>query len=238
MPFNVCVFLQANRPYSGQHAQSDHGRGRMSGQSERSAIRRTRAVQDIAAILPAGQPAHRPHLAAGHHVHVAIRTSAGRGQLQLRRLAVLERALLGREGGRHVDDDHPQRRQPARQSARHTEKMAANILRHGHQPDTVAVRAIATVAAVRHIAATATDSAAATTTTTATVATGAEGRVHRVRLSVRSARRRTSFRHAVHIPHEHRGHTVAGRFPKSARSVCRRRKRNRGKSYAKISILL
>lgn len=55
----------------------------MRGQPERGAIRRTRAVQDISAVLPARQPADRPHVAAGHHVHAAVRTAAGRGQLQL-----------------------------------------------------------------------------------------------------------------------------------------------------------
>lgn len=102
--------LQANRTDTGQHADRDHGGGRLPGQPERSAVRRARAVQNIVAVLPARQPAHRPDLAAGHHVHAVVRTAPGRGQLQLRRLAVPERALLGREGGRHVDDDRAQRR--------------------------------------------------------------------------------------------------------------------------------
>jgi len=106
----ILLCWQANRPYPRKHDDRYHGGGRMRGQSERSAIRRTRAVQDIFAVLPSRQPAHRPHLAAGHHVHSAIRTTPGRGQLQLRRLAILVRALLGREGGRHVDDDRAQRR--------------------------------------------------------------------------------------------------------------------------------
>jgi len=122
-------------------------------------------MQNIVAVLPAGQPAHRTDLAAGHHVHVAVRTAPGRGQLELRRLAVPERALLGREGGRHVDDDRAQRRQPARQPAGYTEEMAADILRDGYQPDTVTVAAVATVPAVRHIAAAAAAAAAATTAT-------------------------------------------------------------------------
>lgn len=192
--------------------------------SERGPIRRTRAVQDIFAVLPARQPAHRPHLAAGHHIHAAIRTASGRGQLQLRRLAVLVRALLGREGGRHVDDDRAQRRQPPRQPARHTQEVAADILRHGHQPDTAAVGALATVAAVRHIAATA---------TTAAAAPAVQG-LHRgfpVRPTRRSKRKRTSVWYPVHIPLEHRRNTVAGRFPEPARRVRRRRKRHRGKIY-------
>lgn len=82
----------------------------MRGQPERGAIRRARAVQDFAAVLPARQPAHRPYIAAGHHVHAAVRTAQGRGELQLRRLAVPVCALLGRKGGRHVDDDRAQRR--------------------------------------------------------------------------------------------------------------------------------
>jgi len=186
------------------------------GQPERGTIRRTRAVQDIFAVLPARQPAHRPHLAAGHHVHAAVRTTTGRGQLQLRRLAVPVRALLGREGGRHVDDDRAQRRQPSRQPARHTQEVAADILRHGHQPDTAAVGALATVAAVRHITATA----------TATASPAVQG-LHR-RFPVRPARRRkrqrASVRHPVHIPLEHRRNIVAGRFPEPARRVRRRRK--------------
>lgn len=178
----------------------------MPGLAERGAVRRARAVQDIAAVLPARQPSHRPDVAVGHHVHAAVRTAPGRGQLQFRRLAVPERALLGREGGRHVDHDAAQRRHPARQPARHTQEMAANILRHHHQPDTAAIGALATVAAVRHIAAAA-----------AAVAPAA-AQSARVRFPVLPARRRpTGPRHAVHIPLEHCRHTVAAHFPKSGR---------------------
>jgi len=183
----------------------------MRGQPERGTIRRTRAVQDIFAVLPARQPAHRPHLAAGHHVHAAVRTTAGRGQLQLRRLAVPVRPLLGREGGRHVDDDRAQRRQPSRQPARHTQEVAADILRHGHQPDTAAVGALATVAAFRHITATATATAIAV-----------QG-LH-PGFPVRRKRQRSNVRYTVHIPLEHRRNIVAGRFPEPARRVRRRRK--------------
>jgi len=205
---------KANRPDSGQHDDRYHGGWRVRGQPERGAIRRTRAVQDIVAVLPARQPAHRPHLAAGYDVHAAVRAAAGRGQFQLRRLAVPVRALLGREGGRHVDDDRAQRRQPSRQPARHTQEMAADILRDGHQPDTAADAALATVAAVRHIAATATATAAPTA--------AAQG-LHR-RFPVRSTRRRqrTSVRFPVHIPLEHRRNIVAGWFPEPARRVRRR----------------
>lgn len=230
-PLNVCMFLQANRPVTEQHTQSDHGCGRMSGQLERSAIRRACAVQDIVAILSARKPTHRPDFTSGHYVHVAVRTSARRGQLQLRWLAVPERALLGWKGGRYVDNDHPQQRQPARQSTRHTKKMAVNILWHGHQPDTATVGSVTTVAAVRHIATTATTSA---TTATATAATSAKGCICLFRFSILPARRQSNFRNAVHIPHEHSGHTVTGRFPKSARCICRCGKRNRGKSYALV----
>lgn len=212
----MALRLQADRSYSRQHADRDHGGGRVPGHSERGAIRGARAVQDIAAVLPARQFAHRPDVAAGHHVHAAVRTAPGRGQLQLRRLAVPERALLGREGGRHVEDDSAQRRHPARQPARHTQEMAADILRHHFQPDTIAVAAITTVAAVRHIA-TATAAAAA-------VAPAATQTPH-VRFPVLPARRRwwTGFRHAVHIPLQHRRHTVAAYFPNSAGRVQRRR---------------
>lgn len=115
-----------------------------------------------------------------------------------------------------MDDDRAQRRQPSRQPARHTQEVAANILRHGHQPNTAAVAALATVAAVRHITATA----------TATASPAVQG-LHR-RFPVRPARRRkwqrASIRHPVHIPLEHRRDTVPGRFPEPARRVCRRRK--------------
>lgn len=212
--FYTSQCLQANRPDAGQHDDRYHGGGRVLGQLERSAVRRARAVQDLVAVLPARQPAHRPHLAPGHHVHAAVRAATRRGQLQLRRLAVLVRALLGREGGRHVDDDRAQRWQPTRQPARHTQKVATDILRHGHQPDTAAVAALATVAAVRHIAATA----------TAAAAPPAVQGLHR-RFPVRSVGRRqwTGVRHTVHIPLQHRRNTVAGRFPEFARRVRRRR---------------
>lgn len=189
----MCV-TQANRPGAREHADRDNGRGRVPGKPERGAVRGARAVQDIVAVLPARQPAHRPDLAAGHHVHAAVRAAPGRGQLQLRRLAVPERALLGREGGRHVDDDRAQRRQPSRQPAGHTQEVAADILRHGHQSDTAAVRAFATVAAVRHHAA------------TADVAPAAQVALARVpvRPARRRRRRRTGDRLAVHIPLEHR----------------------------------
>lgn len=111
-----------------------------------------------------------------------------------------------------MDDDRAQRRQPARQPARHTEEVAADILRHGHQPDTAAVRALATVAAVRHIAATA----------TANASPAVQG-LNR-RFPVRPAGQRPSVRHPVHIPLEHRRNIVAGRFPEPARRVRRRRK--------------
>lgn len=182
----------------------------MPGQPKRGAVRGARAMQNIVAVLPTGQPAHRPDLSVGHHVHAAVRTAARRGQLQLRRLAVPERALLGREGRRHVDDDGAQRRQPARQPAGHTEEVAAHFLRHGHQPDTAAVAAIAAVAAVRHIRA------------TAAAAAAAGRRRGRHRVSVRSV-----GGHAVRVPHQHRGNTLAGRFPKLARRVQRSRKRDR-----------
>lgn len=174
-------------------------------------------MQDLVAVLPPREPAHRPDLAAGHHVHAAVRAAPGRGQLQLRRLAVLERPLLGREGGRHVDDDHTQRRHQARQPARHTQEVAADILRHGHQPDTAAVRAVATVAAVRHIA----------TATAATVAPAADQK--RPEFPAGPSRRRAAGvrQRTVHIPTEHRGNIVAGRVPEPAR-LHRRRQRNRG----------
>lgn len=91
--------------------------------------------------------------------------------------------------------------------------MAADILRHGHQSDKAAVSALATVTAVRHIAATA--------TATAAPATAGQG-FHR-RFPVLPARQRTTFRHPVHIPLEHRRNIVAGRFPEPARRVRRRR---------------
>jgi len=93
--------------------------------------------------------------------------------------------------------------------------VAADILRHGHQPDTAAVAAVATVSAVRHIA---------TTTTTAAAAIASAGQGRRQRFPVLAARRWPNVRLAGHIPLEHRRHTVAGRFPElSARRVRSRR---------------
>lgn len=109
-----------------------------------------------------------------------------------------------------MDDDHTQRWQSARKPARHTQKVATDILRYGHQSDTIAVAAVATVATVRHI------------TTAATALASATQQRRFRRFPIRPTRRRTSHRLAVHIPLEHRRYTITGRFPEPARRICRR----------------
>lgn len=206
--------MQGNRLDPDEQDRSKDGSERMPEHRERGAVRRARSVQDLVAVLPPREPAHRPDLAVGHHFHVAVRAAPGRGQLELRRLAVLERPLLGREGGRHVDVNHTKQRPQARQPVRHTQEMAADILRHGHQPDTAAVRAVATVAAVRHIA---------------TAATAVPTADQKLQFPVGPSHQRIAGvrRRTVHIPIEHRGNTVAGRVPEPAR-LHSRRQRNRG----------
>lgn len=91
-------------------------------------------MQNYVAILSARQSTHSTHIAHGHDQHVAVRAATRRSEEQFRRLAILERALLGRKGRGTVDTASHQWRPATRQSGGQFIEVATDILRHTNQP--------------------------------------------------------------------------------------------------------
>lgn len=97
-----------DRPGPRERAVDVHGRGRVSEQLvEHGQLRGARAMSDITQVLPARGPEDRVDLADGHGVGAAVRKAVGHREQHVRRLAVPQRPLLGRENRRSLEpEDH------------------------------------------------------------------------------------------------------------------------------------
>lgn len=99
--------LKANRTVLRKCSDSVHGCQRLPGHIEWGAFPRACPVQGHPQVLPQRQPQDVTHLADGNHLDSLVWETQRCCQLQLRRLAILECALLGWEGGRALDPaDH------------------------------------------------------------------------------------------------------------------------------------
>lgn len=87
-----------DKPESGEFIEVVYGRGRMPKRFRpHSQLRRARAVPDIAQVLSERRLENRSDVATGNEIGAAVREAIGHRQQHVRRLAVSQRALLGRE---------------------------------------------------------------------------------------------------------------------------------------------
>lgn len=96
-----------DKPQSRKRVVHSHGRRRVSERlGKRRKLRGARAVPCVTKVFPEGRSQDRVDLTDGHRVGAAVRKAIGRGQQHVRRLAVPQRALLGREDRRPMAAKH------------------------------------------------------------------------------------------------------------------------------------
>lgn len=89
---------QMDRSHSGNCNVHVYERGRVSKQfRQRRQLRRTRTVSDIVKVFSSGRFEDSVGFADGHGIRVVVREAVGLKQQYVRRLAVPQCALLGRE---------------------------------------------------------------------------------------------------------------------------------------------